>query len=312
MGTASFAVPTLAGLLKAGHDVVAVVTAPDRPAGRGKKLRFSPVKEFALDSMLDLLQPERLRDPSFVGRLHELKPDVQVVVAFRLLPAEVWKVPHLGTMNLHASLLPQFRGAAPINHAIMQGQTTTGLTTFLIDEQIDTGRILKQQEVAIGDAETAGELHDRMMDTGAGLVVDTLEELMAGTLNPVSQEELAKAGEPLLPAPKIFKDDCRVNWDRDASSVLNFIRGLSPLPGAYTTLKMADGSSRTLKLFRSGTGPAPSGLSPGILRVEKDTLQIACRDAFLNITELQIEGKRKMQTGEFLRGFKPENVSKVE
>ncbi len=311
MGTAPFAVPTLDGLLQAGYDVSAVVTAPDRPAGRGKKLRQSAVKEYALSRGLALLQPEKLKDPAFVERLKAAGPAVQVVVAFRMLPAEVWKIPPLGTLNLHASLLPQFRGAAPINHAIMQGKKMTGITTFLIDEQIDTGRILKRQEVRIGEDETAGELHDRLMVIGAGLVLETLKDLFDGNMRPVSQSALVVPDEPLLPAPKIFKEDCLIPWERDAATVFNFIRGLSPSPAAFTHLRYRDDSRQLLKIFRGTIGPTHDGVKPGTLLAGKNHLEIACRDAYFSVSELQLEGKKKMDIQEFLRGFDVKNLSEA-
>ena len=308
MGTASFGVPVLDNLLKSGFDIVAVVTAPDKPAGRGKKIRFSPVKEYALEHNLVLLQPEKLKDPLFVRSVIDLKPDIQVVVAFRMLPRDIWMIPALGTLNLHASLLPQLRGAAPINHAIINGLRTTGLTTFLIDEEIDTGRVLKQEEVNIGEEETAGELHDRMMAVGAGLVLETVRELLEGKAIPVDQKKLAGGSGPLLPAPKIFKDDCRIDWNGKTGRVYDFIRGLSPVPGAFTTLRLKDGSTRTLKVFRTLKSEKNGLKTPGSVRYGKNTLEVACADGFLSLTEVQLEGKRKMEIEEFIRGFNPENI----
>lgn len=308
MGTASFAVPTLDILLNNGFDLVAVVTAPDRPAGRGKKIRFSPVKEYALQHNLKLLQPEKLKEASFVQELKNLKPDIQVVVAFRMLPEAVWKIPPMGTLNLHASLLPQFRGAAPINHAIIRGKSMTGLTTFFIDKEIDTGRILKQTKVPIAPAETAGELHDRMMAIGARLTLETVRELLEGTIKPVSQEDLIADDEAIETAPKIYKEDCRIDWNLDIDQVHDLIRGLSPLPGAFTMLALSDGTTKTLKVYGSKKIPGAITTSPGSFRIDKNSFAVACKNGYIELTEIQLEGKRKMQVFEFLRGFNTESV----
>ena len=291
MGTASFAVPTLEKLLQYGFDIAAVVTAPDRPAGRGKKIRYSPVKEFALSRELPLLQPVNLKDPEFAGSLERLRPDVQVVVAFRMLPEAIWQIPPLGTLNLHASLLPQFRGAAPINHALMKGVKETGVTTFMIDQQIDTGRVLKQAKTTVSETETAGELHDRLMEMGADLTVQTVSEILRGGINPVDQAVLEAECGVLFPAPKIFKSDCRINWDLAIDEVYNFIRGLSPLPGAFTELKFADGTRKTLKVYHSKKIPEKHSMSPGSVHLRNGLLEVACKDGFIQPTKMQIEGK---------------------
>ena len=308
MGTAAFAVPTLDILVKSGYDVAAVVTAPDKPAGRGKKIRHSPVKEYAMNNNLTVLQPIRLSDEAFVQRLRDLKPEIQVVVAFRMLPKAVWKIPPKGTLNLHASLLPQFRGAAPINHAIIQGSKVTGLTTFLIDKKIDTGRILKQIQTPIGESETAGELHDRLMIMGTELTLQTVRDLVSGKAKPISQDELISDEGMLLPAPKIFKADCQINWEMDTDTIFNLIRGLSPVPGAYTGLNFNDGSSKTLKVFRSEKVTVAPDLPPGAVKFGKNTFEVACKNGFIKLLEIQLEGKRKMQAFEFLRGFDTKNV----
>jgi methionyl-tRNA formyltransferase len=251
-GTPEFAVASLRRILEAGYLVAAVVTAPDRLAGRGLKMNFSPVKEFALRHELPLLQPVNLKDPVFHNELRLLEPDLQVVVAFRMLPVEVWSMPSMGTFNLHASLLPQYRGAAPINWAIINGEKETGVTTFFIDEKIDTGRIIYREAISIEPEETAGELHDRLMMSGAELVVRTVEAIESGNvLASMPQEVYSTESMPLKPAPKIQKEDCRINWDDEAEAVTDFIRGLSPHPGAYTELKTDDGSSLYLKVFRA-------------------------------------------------------------
>ena len=249
MGTASFAVPPLEKLLKNGINILAVITAPDKPSGRGKKIRYSPVKSFALEHNLKLLQPTNLKDESFIKEVKSLKPDIQVVVAFRMLPEILWKIPSKGTINLHASLLPQFRGAAPINHAIIEGKKISGVTTFLIDEKIDTGRILKQVKTEIGDTDTAGELHDRLMMTGADLVLETVQDLFFGIAHPQKQDRLISKTDALSPAPKLYKEDCKINWDQKIDRVYNLIRGLSPVPCAYSTLRFKDGSKKIVKIF---------------------------------------------------------------
>lgn len=304
MGTANFAVPSLAGILDKGYSVVAVITAPDKPAGRGRRIRFSPVKEFAIKAGLNILQPENLKDPEFINQLKSLKSDLQIVVAFRMLPEAVWKIPGLGTLNLHASLLPQYRGAAPINHAIMNGEEVTGVTTFMIDEKIDTGKILMQEKVKIGTKETAGELHDRLMIKGAALVLKTIETIESGTFQPIDQQQILPGGA-LKTAPKISREDCRIDWSRDAKQVFDFIRGLSPAPGAFTEFETVDGSLLTMKVFRVDyfyrkKNPATSEV---ILTDGKKFLYIACRKGYIDLQEIQIEGKKRMSIETFLRGF---------
>lgn len=300
MGTPDFAVASLSALLEAGENIVAVVTAPDRPAGRGQKLKESAVKEFAVAHQIPVLQPEKLKDPSFLEELKALKADLQVVVAFRMLPEVVWNMPPLGTVNLHASLLPQYRGAAPINHAIIQGEKQTGVTTFLLQHEIDTGHILMAEAVSIGPDETAGELYIRLMHTGADLLTKTVRALAEGRVEPKPQ--LVKDEKLLQPAPKIFREDCRIEWDQSSERVYNFIRGLSPYPAAFTTL---DG--KTLKIFRAAKQAAPEGTvlpEPGTLDTDAKTyLQFSTQDGYIQALEVQLEGKRKMEVTDFLRGY---------
>lgn len=310
MGTAAFAVPSLERILSR-HQVIAVVTAPDKPAGRGKKLRISPVKEVAQAHDLLVLQPSNLKDPGFIEKLHNLAPDVQIVVAFRMLPAMVWQIPPLGTLNLHASLLPQYRGAAPINHAIFNGETTTGVSTFLIDEKIDTGQILKQAKTHIGPDETAGELHDRLMHIGADLLLETIDELQSDRVHPVHQDRLLPSDEQLHPAPKIFKEDCRINWAHGSEKVYNLIRGLSPVPGAFATILLKDDSKRNLKVFRAKPEIEAHQFEPGTILSDKNFIKVACKDGFLFLLEVQLEGKRKMEINDFLKGFSSENAKKM-
>lgn len=297
MGTPGFAVPTLSAILQAGHEVSAVVTAPDRPAGRGQKLQVSPVKEFALAQQIPVLQPEKLRDPAFHDQLRAANPDLMVVVAFRMLPEVVWSMPPMGSINLHASLLPDFRGAAPINWAIIHGETRTGATTFLLNKEIDTGNILCQRGLDILPHWTAGELHDALMDLGAELVVETLAGLENGSLQARPQPENGRS----RPAPKIFKEDGVIRWDQPAERVHNHIRGLSPIPTAWT---MWEG--QPIKIFLSSlTSVSSQGHPPGSLsRLETDSqLFVACADEWLEILSLQLPSKKRLPTSAFLRGF---------
>jgi methionyl-tRNA formyltransferase len=304
MGTPDFAVPSLDALLGSGYNIVGVVTAPDREAGRGRKIKYSAVKEFALDHNLNLLQPEKLKNENFLSELKSLNADVYVVVAFRMLPEQVWKMPPLGSFNLHASLLPQYRGAAPINHALINGEKSTGLTTFFLDDKIDTGRIIKQIKVEIKDDEDFGQLHDRMKILGASLVLDTVELIREGNLNLFEQGQFIETGQELKPAPKIFKSDCKIDWSKSASEINNLIRGLSPMPAAYSKL-YSGGNEYQVKFLKSNVDTKIQENKQGqILCDQKTYLKVACKDAFINVRELQIEGKRKMKTEEFLRGFK--------
>lgn len=306
-GTPEFAASQLEAILAAGYEVVSVVTMPDKPAGRGKKIQFSDVKRTALEHNLPLLQPEKLKDPDFLNALEACHADLFVVVAFRMLPAVVWKMPPLGTFNLHASLLPQYRGAAPINHAIINGETETGLTTFFLNEEIDKGRVILQEKVAIRPDETAGELHDELMHLGNQLVVETIKKIESGDLQTITQEEIA-AGTFLNEAPKIFKDFCYIHWDRDCQSIYNHIRGLSPYPAAHTKLQPKEGEPIELKVFDSEieltqhVHPAGTVLTDG-----KSYLKVAANDGFIHLTTLQQAGKKAMNIAEFLRGIRLES-----
>jgi methionyl-tRNA formyltransferase len=259
---------------------------------------------------LIILQPENLKDESFINELSSLKPDLQVVVAFRMLPRSVWTIPALGTINLHSSLLPQYRGAAPINHAIINGEHKTGVTTFLIDEKIDTGRILFREETLIGEEETAGELHDRLMIIGAGLVVKTVNALVGGKYQPIDQEEVMSTSEELKPAPKIFKDDCIIRWNQPVSNVYNFIRGLSPYPGAFSIISDNSDKKQVLKILKaSKLAQNPGNNLPGTPETDnKSFLRVACTDGWIEILELQLEGKKRMPVIDFLRGFDATNI----
>lgn len=297
MGTPEFAVPSLARLLHAHHEVVAVVTAPDRPSGRGRKLTPSPVKQYAQTQGIPVLQPEKLRDPAFLEALSSYEPDLMVVVAFRMLPEVVWSMPTHGTFNLHASLLPDYRGAAPINWVIMNGERTTGATTFLIDQQIDTGNLLLQRELDLPYEWSAGDLHDALMELGADLVLETVEGLAAGRLTPQPQDESKFQHK----APKIFKEDCRIDWQQPAERVYNHIRGLSPYPGAWTTYLAA-----TVKLFATQIAEPLEAVAPGTIRVDRDELRlwVAAQDRWLEVLTIQMPGKKRLATADFLRGYK--------
>ena len=297
-GTPDFAVESLDAIVQSRHEVAAVVTVPDRQAGRGQKVVFSPVKQYALNHNLPLLQPEKLRDPQFLDRLASYGADMFVVVAFRMLPEAVWSMPPHGTFNLHASLLPRYRGAAPINHAIMNGDTTTGVTTFLLNHQIDEGQILLQAETPIAPDDNAGSLHDRLASMGRTLVVQTLDGIADGTLTPRPQE-----GSPSA-APKIFKDDCFIDFNRPGQKVVDFIRGLSPYPAALLTLVNPQGNEMLFKIFDAEAVSDPKGAPKTLSCDEKKVLKIGVTDGFIQILSLQMSGKRKNSVEDFLRGNK--------
>jgi methionyl-tRNA formyltransferase len=304
MGTPEFAVATLGCLLMNGFNVVGVVTTPDKPAGRGMKMTKSSVKEFAEYSYLPIMQPENLSDPGFIIKLKELKADLFIVVAFRMLPEVVWKIPSIGTINLHASLLPDYRGAAPINHVIINGETVTGVTTFFIDDKIDTGNILLREEVPIFPFENAGDLHDRLMKHGTRLIIKTLSQIAENKIKPLPQSYLVKPGEKPKLAPKIHPNDCIINWDNVPVNIHNLIRGLSPYPGAKSFLKNQT-ETLAFKIFESEPEVAEHIFKPGqILSDGKHFMRVACRNGFVNITSIQLEGKKRMSSVEFLRGFK--------
>lgn len=298
MGTPEFAVASLDALCEAGFEIAGVVTAPDKPAGRGLQLQPPAVKKYALEKGLRILQPEKLKNPAFLEELRNLQADLQVVVAFRMLPEQVWNMPPMGTINLHASLLPQYRGAAPINWAVIKGENETGLTTFKLKHEIDTGDILLQTRLTIGPDETAGELHDRMKSVGAALLVETVKGLAAGTLQEVPQN--ITGIRELKTAPKIHTDTCRLNWSDTVHELHNKVRGLSPFPGAFTMM-----NEKMLKIFKS----KPEEIFPQHTEGEyvtdgKTFLKFACDDGYLHVLELQLEGKKRMPTEEFLRGYR--------
>lgn len=304
MGTPDFAVESLRCLVEGGYNVVGVITMPDKPAGRGHKLQFSPVKQYALDHGLPLLQPEKLKDESFLENLRAWKADLQIVVAFRMLPQVVWNMPRLGTFNLHASLLPQYRGAAPINWAVMNGDAETGITTFFLKHEIDTGEVIQQVRVPIADTDNVGIVHDKLMLLGGRLVVETVDAILSGTVKSVPQEEMAVVGE-LRPAPKIFKETCRIDWNQPVKRVYDFVRGLSPYPAAWTELVQPDGTRVVVKIFDTEKIPASHQLAPGTLQTDgKSYIRVAAADGFVGIRALQLPGKKRLKTDELLRGFR--------
>lgn len=317
MGTPEFAVPSLSSLVNNGFEVVAVVTAPDKPAGRGRKITQSPVKKFALNNQIPVLQPTNLKDTQFIEELKSFQADLQVVVAFRMLPEIVWKMPDRGTFNLHASLLPQYRGAAPINWAIINGESETGITTFFIDEKIDTGKIILKHKVKIENAETAGELHDRLMILGGELVLKTVKLIEEDQVHATFQKELAGSEIQLKPAPKIFKDDTNIDWENFSQNIFNLIRGLSPYPGAYTKLISPESESWVLKIFKSELGKTlpdadiSEKVQGNLTTDQKTFLHIGCGDGIIDIKEVRLEGKRRMNIADFLRGFPISNDWKV-
>ena len=306
MGTPEFAVTTLKHIIEANYNVVGVITAPDRPAGRGRKLQQSAVKEFAASKKLPILQPTNLKDPDFIKELESLKPNLQVVVAFRMLPKVVWQLPEYGTFNLHASLLPQYRGAAPINWAIINGETITGASTFFIDEKIDTGAMILQKETPIEPNENVGSLHDRLMVLGAELVVETLALIKEDKVQTTIQEE----SETLKEAPKLTKENTRIDWSLSLDDIYNFIRGLNPYPAAWTVIKNGELELKT-KLFDVEKSLETHSTEIGKIIQENNKIKIAVRDGFLLVNEIQLPGKRKMKTKELLNGYQFEKDAKV-
>ncbi|MBW0176491.1 MAG: methionyl-tRNA formyltransferase [Sediminibacterium sp.] len=299
MGTPEFAVASLDALVNAGFTIAAVVTAPDKPAGRGMQLQQSAVKKYASEKNLPVLQPEKLKDPGFIAQLKELKADLQIVVAFRMLPEIVWNMPPMGTINLHGSLLPQYRGAAPINWAVINGEKETGVTTFKLKHEIDTGNILLQDRFTIGPDETAGEVHDRMKLIGARLLVQTVEGLQQGILKEKIQDELFTESD-IRHAPKIFTETCKINWANTADQVHNLIRGLSPYPGALTTLE-----GKVLKIYSSKKEYNIVKDQPGTMHTDGKTyLRFTCTDGYIYVLNMQLEGKKRMAVEDFLRGYR--------
>ena len=298
MGTPEFAVASLDAIVKAGYEIAAVITAPDKPSGRGQKVNESAVKQYAEKNGLKILQPVKLKDPDFINELKNLNADLQVVVAFRMLPEVVWNMPSKGTINLHGSLLPQYRGAAPINWAIINGETETGVTTFFLKHEIDTGDVLFSEKTAIADDETAGDIHDKLMIIGSQLLVKTIRAIESGSYQEMPQEQFASS--KLRHAPKIFKEDCLVHWHNSVENVHNFIRGLSPGPTAYTVFQ-----NKTLKIFKAEIDQNSTDLSPGELITDGKTyLKFSCEDGSISVKDIQLEGKKRMKIDEFLCGIR--------
>jgi len=308
MGTPEFAVASLTALVNAGCNIVGVITAPDKPAGRGMKLQESAIKKYAVEKGIPVLQPEKLKNPEFLEELRSLKADLQIVVAFRMLPEVVWNMPPMGTVNLHGSLLPQYRGAAPINWAVINGETETGVTTFKLQQEIDTGDILLQERIPIGENETAGELHDKMKEVGAQLLVKTVEGLADGTLEERPQlSALESLSFEIKHAPKIFTDTCKIDWNKPAEEIHNLVRGLSPYPGAFSSL-----NGKMLKIYRSEKEITSPSTNIGEIETDgKAWLKYACADGYIYVKELQLEGKKRMSVEDFLRGFKASTMDET-
>lgn len=305
MGTPEFAVASLKALVDNHFKVVGVVTSPDKPAGRGQKMSESAVKQFAVSQNIAVLQPENLKDPEFQEQLRSLKADLQVIVAFRMLPQSVWSMPSLGSVNVHASLLPHYRGAAPINRAIMNGEKVTGVTTFFLKHEIDTGDVLFSEKVPIDETDNAGTLHDKLMKTGAELLIKTVDSIVNNTYSETPQMGMLNPGEAIKTAPKIFKEDCRIDWSRPTNEIINLIRGLSPYPAAFTELFKSDQEPIGMKIFQAAFHEENHALALGtIVSDDKTKFQIAVNKGFVEILDLQIAGKKRMAVSDFLRGFK--------
>ncbi len=302
MGTPDFAVASLEILVRNGYNIVGVVTAPDKPAGRGQQVQQSAVKQFAVQHHLNVLQPTNLKDDGFYNELKALQADLQIVVAFRMLPERVWNMPPMGTYNVHASLLPNYRGAAPINWAIINGEKESGVTTFKLKHEIDTGSILLQEKVIITPDMNAGELHDTLMVVGADLLLRSVKEIVKGNAQLKEQNDLLRSGEEPKHAPKLFKGNCKIDWSRGGEQIHNLVRGLSPYPCAWTSTKLAE-KDITFKIYRSQFVQGQNNVRPGTIFCDGKQLKVACLGGYLHITELQMEGKKKMGTEDFLRGF---------
>ena len=303
LGTPDFAVESLRRIHEGGYNIVGVITMPDKPAGRGHKLLHSPVKQYAVANNLPLLQPVNLKDPQFVEELRSLGANLFVVIAFRMLPEVVWSMPELGTFNLHASLLPKYRGAAPINWAVINGDTETGVTTFFLKHEIDTGDIIRQEKIDILPTDNVGDVHDKLMMLGAELTIDTIDHIIEGDLKPIPQDEILQGAEP-TPAPKIFKDTCLIDWTKSAVNVHNLVRGLSPYPAAWTTMELDGRDPITMKVFDTAVVECGGQLTPGKFTIDTGHLYVDCADNRIEILSLQAAGKKRMPTADFLRGLK--------
>ncbi len=306
MGTPDFAVESLRALVEGGYNVVGVITMPDKPMGRhGSVSQPSAVKRYAVSVGLPVLQPEKLRDEAFLEELRALRADLQIVVAFRMLPEVVWAMPRFGTFNLHASLLPQYRGAAPINWAIINGDTETGVTTFILTHEIDSGKIIRRKRLPIADTDDVETVHDALMRMGAGLVVETVDLLLEGRAEAVPQEEFHDEAVPLRPAPKIFKDTCRIDWSQPLKRIYDFLRGLSPYPAAWTEQVSSDGKRQVLKIYQAKKRLEAHGFPVGSIHTDhKSYIDVAVNGGFLRLRSLQLAGKKRMDIADFLNGFK--------
>ncbi len=313
LGTPDFAVESLRRLVENGYNVVGVVTMPDKPIGRHQNhLCPSPVKIYAESVGLPVLQPEKLKSENFIARLREWRADLQIVVAFRMLPEIVWNMPRYGTFNLHASLLPQYRGAAPINWAIINGEQETGITTFFLTHDIDVGDIIDQVRIPIEKDDTFGDIHDKLMVLGGNLVLKTVDNLLSGTITTQPQDALVTDAQQLKPAPKIFRETCCINWNQDVVSIHNFIRGLSPAPTAWTIMRKEDGQEEMVKIFKATYSLTETGMQPGAIVCDrKNRLCIAAQNGFIEVSELQLAGKKRMLVTDFLRGFKYSGTEKM-
>lgn len=314
MGTPEFAVESLKRLVEGGYNVVGVITMPDKPMGRhGSVLQASPVKQYAVSQGLKVLQPEKLKDETFLEELRTLQADLQIVVAFRMLPEVVWNMPPMGTFNLHAALLPQYRGAAPINWAVINGDTETGITTFFLQHEIDTGDIIQQVRVPIADTDNVEIVYDKLMMLGGDLVLETVDAILAGTIHPIPQDELIMPETELRPAPKIFKETCRIEWNKGVKRVYDFVRGLSPYPAAWTELVMPEGGRQVVKIYETEKLFASHSLPVGQVDTDGKTyFRIAVPDGYVNLISLQLAGKKRMAVADFLRGYRHVEGSRVE
>ena len=314
MGTPEFAVESLKRLVEGGYNVVGVITMPDKPMGRhGSVLQASPVKQYAVSQGLKVLQPEKLKDEAFLEELRALQADLQIVVAFRMLPEVVWNMPPMGTFNLHAALLPQYRGAAPINWAVINGDTETGITTFFLKHEIDTGDIIQQERVPIADTDNVEIVYDKLMMLGGDLVLETVDAILAGTIHPIPQDELIMPETELRPAPKIFKETCRIDWNIGVKRVYDFVRGLSPYPAAWTELVMPEGARQVVKIYETEKMFASHSLPVGQVDTDGKTyFRIAVPDGYVNLISLQLAGKKRMAVADFLRGYRHVEGSRVE
>lgn len=309
MGTPDFAVEPLKELVENNYNVVGCITMPDKPAGRGHKIQYSPVKEYALEKNIPLLQPEKLKDETFLAELKAWNADLQIVVAFRMLPEVVWNMPKLGTFNLHASLLPQYRGAAPINWAVINGEKETGVTTFFLTHDIDTGNIIMQERVKIEETDNVGDVHDKLMLLGAKLVTKTVDKILGGEISTIQQAQLYDNESDLKAAPKIFKETCKIEFDKESKKIHDFVRGLSPYPSAWCEMVDHEGNATAIKIFETEILDC-KGNEPGTFSFDKKNINVATKDGMIRIKSLQYPGKKRLSAEEFLRGFKMEDIVK--